>query len=147
MTSAMYATFVVHDRYLGVPVERVQEVLRAQPLTRVPLAHEHISGLLNIRGQIVTALDLRARLGLPARDPDTPSANVVVRTEDGLLSLVVDRLGDVLTVGDDVFEPPPDTVQATDRELIKGAFKLDDALLLDLDLDATVALTTDQENA
>ena len=147
MTTAMYATFVVHDRYLGVPVERVQEVLRAQPLTRVPLAHEHIIGLLNIRGQIVTALDLRARLGLPAREANAPSANVVVQTEGGRLSLVVDRLGDVLPVDDDAFEPPPDTVQATNRELIKGAFKLDDALLLDLDLDATVALKTDQEKA
>jgi len=142
MTTSMYATFVVHDRYLGVPVERVQEVLRAQPLTRVPLAHEHISGLLNIRGQIVTALDLRARLGLPSREPNAPSANVVVRTEGGPLSLVVDALGDVLTVDDDAFEPPPDTVEAADRELIKGAFKLDDALLLDLDMDEALNITT-----
>ncbi len=141
MTTALYATFTVHDRFLGVPVERVQEVLRAQPLTPVPLAHEHIGGLLNLRGQIVTALDLRARLGLPARDPAAPSANVVVTTEDGPLSLVVDALGDVLTVDDDAFEPPPDTVPAATRHLIKGTFKLDDALLLNLDLDATVALT------
>ncbi len=141
MTTALYATFTVHDRFLGVPVERVQEVLRAQPLTPVPLAHEHIGGLLNLRGQIVTALDLRARLGLPARDPAAPSANVVVATEHGPLSLVVDALGDVLTVDDDAFEPPPETVAAATRHLIKGAFKLDDALLLDLDLDATVALT------
>jgi purine-binding chemotaxis protein CheW len=141
MTTALYATFTVHDRFLGVPVERVQEVLRAQPLTPVPLAHEHIGGLLNLRGQIVTALDLRARLGLPARGPAAPSANVVVATEDGPLSLVVDALGDVLTVDDDTFEPPPETVAAATRHLIKGTFKLDDALLLDLDLDATVALT------
>ena len=120
MTTALYATFTVHDRFLGVPVERVQEVLRAQPLTPVPLAHEHIGGLLNLRGQIVTALDLRARLGLPARDPAAPSANVVVATEDGPLSLVVDALGDVLTVDDDAFEPPPDTVAAATRHLIKG---------------------------
>jgi purine-binding chemotaxis protein CheW len=141
MTTALYATFTVHDRFLGVPVERVQEVLRAQPLTPVPLAHEHIGGLLNLRGQIVTALDLRARLGLPPRDAAAPSANVVVATEDGPLSLIVDALGDVLTVDDDAFEPPPETVAAATRHLIKGSFKLDDALLLDLDLDATVALT------
>lgn len=141
MTNALYATFTVHDRFLGVPVDRVHEVLRAQPLTPVPLAHAHIAGLLNLRGQIVTALDLRARLGLPSRDPSAPSANVVVQRNDGPLCLVVDGLGDVLTVDDGAFEPPPDTVAAATRHLIKGAFKLDDALLLDLDLDATVAST------
>jgi purine-binding chemotaxis protein CheW len=145
MTTGLYATFVVEDRYLGVPVERVQEVLRAQPLTPVPLAHEHICGLVNLRGQIVTAVDLRARLGLLARDASAASADVVVTTEDGPVCLVVDRLGDVRTVNDDSFERPPNTLQAPTPPLIKGAFKLDDALLLDLDLDATVALT-DREN-
>ena len=140
----LYATFVVQDRYLGVPVDRVQEVLRAQPLTPVPRAHEHISGLLNLRGRIVTALDLRARLGLPPREAEAPSADVVVTSDGGPLCLVVDRLGDVMAVDDDSFEPPPDTMQAPTRRLIKGAFKLDDALLLDLDLDATVAFATEE---
>jgi purine-binding chemotaxis protein CheW len=108
----------------------------------VPLAHAHISGLLNLRGQIVTALDLRARLGLPAREADAPHANVIVTTEDGTLSLEVDRLGDVVPVDDDDFEPPPDTLQGETRRLIKGTYKLDDALLLDLDLDETLHLTT-----
>ena len=140
MSAGLYSTFTVADRYLGVPVERVQEVLRAQPIT--PLAHEHIEGLLNMRGQIVTALNLRARLGLPPREPDAPSANVIVMTEDGPLSLVVDRLGDVVPVHDGLFEPPPDTLQSDTRHLIKGAYKLDDALLLDLDLDRTLDFTT-----
>ncbi len=100
MSAGLYSTFTVADRYLGVPVERVQEVLRAQPITPVPLAHEHIEGLLNMRGQIVTALNLRARLGLPPREPDAPSANVIVMTEDGPLSFVVDTLGDVVPVHD-----------------------------------------------
>jgi purine-binding chemotaxis protein CheW len=143
--STMYATFLVQDRFLGVPVDRVQEVLRAQPLTPVPLAHAHVSGLLNLRGSIVTAVDLRARLGLPGRDAGMPSANVVVTTDRGPLSLVVDRLGDVLSVDDRSFEPLPDTVDVTARRLIKGAYKLDDALLLDLDLDETVNLTNDLE--
>jgi purine-binding chemotaxis protein CheW len=142
MTSTLYATFAVQDRYVGVPVDRVQEVLRGQVLTPVPLAHEHIAGLLNLRGQIVTALDLRARLGLPARETDAPSANVIVTTEEGALSLVVDRLGDVVGVEDTWFEPPPDTLRSETRRLIKGAYKLDDALLLDLDLDETLDITT-----
>ena len=107
MTTTLYSTFSVDDRYVGIPVDRVQEVLLAQPLTPVPLAHAHISGLLNLRGQIVTAIDLRARLGLPARDADAPCANVIVTTDDGPLALLVDRLGDVIPVDDTAFEPPP----------------------------------------
>jgi purine-binding chemotaxis protein CheW len=137
----LYSTFTVEDRYLGVPVERVQEVLLAQSVTPVPLAHPHIGGLLNLRGQIVTALDLRARLDLPARDPDASSATVILSTDDGPLALLVDALGDVVVVEEDRFEPPPETLRADSRRLIKGAYKLDDALLLDLDLDETLLLS------
>jgi len=142
MTRTLYATFLVEDRFLGVPVDRVHEVLRAQPLTPVPLAHTHVGGLLNLRGQIVTTLDMRARLELPAREPDAPIANVIVTTDAGPLSLLVDGIGDVIAVDDAWFEPPPDTLQTVTRRLIKGAYKLDDALLLDLDLDETVDITT-----
>ena len=142
MSARLYSTFHVQDRYLGIPVERVQEVLRSQPLTPVPLAHAHIGGLLNLRGQIVTALDLRARLGLAPREADAPSANIIVSTDDGPLALVVDAFGDVVEVSEDRFEPPPATLVADSRSLIKGAFKLDDALLLDLDLDETLDITT-----
>src|SRR5262245_65931551 len=106
MTTTLYSTFSVDDRYVGIPVDRVQEVLLAQPITPVPLAHDHISGLINLRGQIVTAIDLRARLGLAARDADAPSANVIVTTDDGPLPLVVDRLGDVVPGDDRPVEPP-----------------------------------------
>ena len=141
MTPPLYSTFSVGDRYVGIPVDRVQEVLLAQPLTPVPLAHRDISGLLNLRGQIVTAIDLRARMGLPARDAAAPSANVIVTTDGGPLSLLVDRLGDVVPVDDASFEPPPDTLDAESARSIKGAFKLDDALLLDLDLDEALNIT------
>jgi purine-binding chemotaxis protein CheW len=144
--TTVYATFVVEDRFLGLPVGRVREVLRAQPLTPVPLAHPDISGLLNLRGQIVTAVDLRARLHLPPRDAGEPSAHVVVTTQHAPVSLVVDRLGDVLAVDEATFEPPPDTLDPHARPLIKGAFKFDDALLLELDLDGTLDLTTDLEH-
>ena len=132
MTTTLYSTFSVDDRYVGIPVDRVQEVLLAQPLTPVPLAHDHISGVLN----------LRARLGLPPREADAPSAHVVIVTDGGPLSLVVDRLGDVVPVDDASFEPPPDTLDAGSARSIKGAFKLDDALLLDLDLDEALHITT-----
>jgi purine-binding chemotaxis protein CheW len=143
--SIVYTTFIVDDRLVGLPVQRVREVLRAQPLTPVPLAHDDISGLLNLRGQIVTAVDLRARLHLPPREPGAASAHVVVATAHSPVSLIVDRLADVIPVDEGTFEPPPDTVDPDARALIKGAYKLDDALLLDLDLDATLRLTTDLE--
>jgi purine-binding chemotaxis protein CheW len=143
--TTMYATFFAQDRFLGVTVDRVQEVLRAQPLTSVPLAHPHVAGLLNLRGSIVTALELRARLGLPRREAHAPSALVVVTTDLGPLALVVDRLGDVLSVDPGAFETLPETVEPTSRRLIKGTYKLDDALLLELDLDETVNLTNDLE--
>jgi purine-binding chemotaxis protein CheW len=140
--TTLYSTFSVDNRYVGIPVDRVQEVLLAQPITPVPLAHDHISGLLNLRGQIVTAIDLRARMGLPAREAGAPSANVIVTTDGGPLALLVDRLGDVVPVDDAIFEPPPDTLDADLARSIKGAFKLDDALLLDLDLDEALDITT-----
>jgi purine-binding chemotaxis protein CheW len=140
----LYSTFFVDERYLGVPVERVQEVLRAQPVTPVPLAHPHIAGLLNLRGRIVTALDMRARLDVAhdAAGAVAGGATIIVTGPDGPLALQVDALGDVVAVDDERFEPPPDTLDADRRRLIKGAFKLADALLLDLNLDETLQLTT-----
>jgi purine-binding chemotaxis protein CheW len=140
----LYSTFFVDERYLGVPVERVQEVLRAQPVTPVPLAHPHIAGLLNLRGRIVTALDMRARLDVAhdAAGAVAGGATIIVTGPDGPLALQVDALGDVVAVDDERFEPPPDTLDADRRRLIKGAFKLADALLLDLNLDETLHLTT-----
>ena len=130
-----FATFYAGDRYLGIDVTRVQEVIRSQSITRTPLAADEIRGLINLRGQIVLAFDLRRRLGLPARDEGVPPMNVVVRTQEGLVSLLVDRIGDVLDVDEDLFEEPPETLQGDARELIRGAYKLDDALLLELDTD------------
>jgi len=130
-----FATFYAADRYLGIDVTRVQEVIRSQAITRAPLAAEEIRGLINLRGQIVLAFDLRRRLGLPARDDGAPPMNVVVRTPEGLVSLLVDRIGDVLDVDEELFEEPPETLQGEARELIRGAYKLDDALLLELDAD------------
>jgi purine-binding chemotaxis protein CheW len=130
-----FATFYAGDRYLGIDVTRVQEVIRSQTITRTPLAADEIRGLINLRGQIVLAFDLRRRLGLPARTDGAPPMNVVIRTQEGLVSLLVDRIGDVLDVDEDLFEEPPETLQGDARELIRGAYKLDDALLLELDTD------------
>jgi purine-binding chemotaxis protein CheW len=133
MTSRQYATFEVDDQLFGVPVAIVQEVLSFSEYTPVPLAPKAIGGLFNLRGQVIAAVDLRVQLGLPARDLDGPAMNVIVRTDDESVSLLVDRIGEVVDLSEDAFEPPPDTLHGPMRELINGAFKLDGRLMLALD--------------
>ncbi len=119
--------------WFGIEVERVQEVLRPQPITRVPLAPPAIRGLVNLRGQIVTALDVRVVMGLPplAGEP----MHVILRSAGEHVSLLVDRVGDILAVEDHAFEAPPETLTGGARALIRGAYKLPDRLLLLLDID------------
>jgi purine-binding chemotaxis protein CheW len=113
--------------------------MRQQQLTRVPLAAEVVCGLMNLRGQIVTALDLRRRLGLPPRPEGMKHQNVVVRAEGAVVSLLVDQVGDVIEVGNEVLERPPETLRGPIRELIQGAYKLRGHLLLLLDAEKLVA--------
>lgn len=139
--SAQYCTFVLDDHLFGVPVSSVQEVLRAQAVTPVPLSASEVSGLINLRGQIVTSVELRQRLGLPPRGAEDPSVNIVVTTSDGgRVSLVVDEIGDVLEPSPEDFETPPDTVPATIRPLVDGVCKLDHRLMLVLDTELAVTL-------
>jgi purine-binding chemotaxis protein CheW len=130
-----YCTFVLDDAYFGIDVRKVQEVIRYQAMTRVPLAPPLVRGLINLRGQIVTAIDLRRRLNLPDRPSDRLPVNVVVTTDDGAVSLLVDEIGEVLTVSGRDYEGAPESLRGPARELIRGAYKLPDRLLLALDLD------------
>jgi purine-binding chemotaxis protein CheW len=135
-----FCTFYLGFEYFGLDVLKVQEIIRYQEMTRVPLAHSVVRGLINLRGQIVTAIDLRRRLDLPDRADGKLPVNVVVQTDDGAISLLVDEIGDVLEVSDSQFEQPPETLRGVARELIRGAYKLPDRLLLILDTERTVSL-------
>jgi purine-binding chemotaxis protein CheW len=139
---SLYCTFFLDGQCFGVEVRRVQEVVRRQPTTPVPLAPAAVRGLINLRGQIVTAIDLRRRLGLPDRPDDAESVNVVIRTGAGAVSLLADDVGDVLPVPDDAFEPPPEGLRGPARELIRGVYKLDGLLLRALDLDRVLDALT-----
>ena len=114
-------------------MKSVQEVIRSLEMTRVPLAPAVVSGLINLRGQIVTAVDLRRRLELAPAPPGLPAMNVVVHSEDGAVSLLVDEIGDVLEVEDSTFELPPETLRGTVRSMLLGVHKLSDRLMLVLD--------------
>ena len=135
-----FATFYLDRLLFGVEVSKVQEVIRYQEMTRVPLAPAIVTGLINLRGQIVTALDLRRRLDLADRPADRLPMNVVVRAGDEAVSLLVDEIGDVLEVEDETFESPPETLKGIARELIRGAYKLKDRLLLVLDTEKAVSI-------
>lgn len=118
----------------GTPVARVQEVIRQQEMTPVPLAPDVVAGMMNLRGQIVCAIDLRRRLQLPDRAADQTPMSVVVRTNQGTVSLLVDEIGDVIEVTDEARERAPETLQGVAREVIEGVYKLPDRLLLAIDV-------------
>jgi purine-binding chemotaxis protein CheW len=142
--SKQFCTFFLNGLFFGVEVLKVQEVIRYQEMTGVPLASRNIQGLINLRGQIVTAIDLRRRLELPPRTGDQLPMNVVVRTDDGAVSLLVDEIGDVVEIEHDIFERPPETLRGVARELVTGVYKLKERLLLILDTEKTVSLPTAQ---
>ena len=133
------ATFRLDGDLYGIEVEHVQEVLRSQQLTRVPLAPTAVAGLINLRGQVVTAIELRERLGRPPRPEGTDAVVIVVRLQGEAVSLLVDSIADVVDVDASDFEAPPDTLEGQARDLIRGAFKLDGQLLLALDVQKAVS--------
>jgi purine-binding chemotaxis protein CheW len=134
----MYATFFIEDHFFGIEVEKVQEVFTAQEITPVPLAPPVIAGLINLRGEIVTALDLRNRLGFPPRPAGMEAMSVVVRTAEGSVNLLVDQIGDVIEVLPTLFEPPPETVDPQMAAVLDGVYKLEERLFLALNIQAIV---------
>jgi purine-binding chemotaxis protein CheW len=135
MPALQFCTFYLDGLLFGVELKGVQEVIRALDVTQVPLAPPVVSGLINLRGQIVTAVDLRRRLELAPRAATEQSMNVVVRSEDGAVSLLVDEIGDVVEVEESSFEPPPETLRGSVRTIILGIHKLKDQLLHVMDIE------------
>jgi purine-binding chemotaxis protein CheW len=142
MSSAAFVSFWLNDFLFGIEVGLVQEVVRGQALTSIPLAPPSVCGLLNLRGQIVTALDLRPCLQLPPADPGADPVFIVTRTAEGVISLMVDDIDDVVDVTDLPWAPPPETLGGTAREVIRGSYTLADRLLLALDVGRTVTQGT-----
>ncbi len=133
--TSQFCTFYLDKLLFGVELRGVQEVIRSLEMTRVPLAPSVVSGLINLRGQIVTAVNLRRRLELQPAPAGTRAMNVVVRSEDGAVSLLVDEIGDVVEVEETSFEAPPETLRGSVRNVILGVHKLKDRLLHVLDIE------------
>ena len=142
-----FCTFYLDDLFFGISVLDVQEIIRYQEMASVPLSPRVVEGLINLRGQIVTAIDMRRRLDLPDRDPENEPINVIIRTDDdSIASLLVDEIGDVIEVSEDLFERPPETLRGAARDLIEGAYKLENKLLLVLNTAKTLDISgTSQE--
>lgn len=138
--TAQLCTFGVDDMLFGVDVTRVQEVIRFQEMTAVPLAPAVVRGLINLRGQIVMAVDLRARLGLPPHPHGDLPMNVVVRSTDGCVSLLVDSIGDVIEISESALEIPPPTMAKNHRQVVDAVCKLPGTLLLVLDPERVLAM-------
>jgi purine-binding chemotaxis protein CheW len=137
-STQQFCTFFLEGYIFGVPVEQVREVIRYQEMTRVPLVPSVVRGLINLRGQIITAIDLRRRLGMKDLPEGELPMNVVVQTDDGAISFLVDEIGDVIEVQDDTVEAPPDTLQGLAREVVHGVHKLPGRLLLVLDIERAI---------
>ncbi len=133
MSTTQFCTFFLQGQCFGVPVHQVQEVISHQEMTGVPLAPPVIRGLINLRGQIVMVIDLRRQLQLEPRDEYAVPMNVVVRSEEGALSLLVDEIGDVVEVDESTFEVPPETVRGATRAMVLGVHKLQNRLMHVLD--------------
>jgi purine-binding chemotaxis protein CheW len=133
MGNQQICTFFLENTYFGIGIEDVQEIIRQQPLTPVPLATPDICGLMNLRGQIIPVVDLSCRLGLRSTScaiGEESIYNIVVHTPDDVVSFVVDGIGDIVECPVATLEPPPATLDAYVRSCLRGSYKLDHHFLL-----------------
>jgi len=143
---SQYVTFRVSNLFFGIDVAQAKEIIRYQAMTPVPLAPTFVRGLINLRGQIITAIDLRSLLQFQELASDLRPMNVVVQTREEVVSLLVDRVGDVIDVEQEWFEPTPETIAPHVRALLKGVFKLKKELLLVLDGSACIVGGSQEES-
>ena len=131
--------FKIGNGFYAISVLDVQEVIKPQMFTSVPSAPEYIRGLINLRGQIVTAISIRSLFGLPDDHRDD-YMNIIVRSGESLYSLIVDEILDVIDVEESTFEKTPETLEDKIRQFIAGVYKLDTHLLMLLDLNKTLMM-------
>lgn len=146
-TNQRYATFFLNGICCGVHVEKVQEVLEFQEITPIPLSSPMLPGIINLRGQILTTIDLKTRLSLAANESDGRGMMMVVRTSEGPMNLLVDKIGSVRDVDPDLFEKPTETLRPGVREVTSHVCKLESQLLLVLDTEKVIQLPDESKIA
>lgn len=132
-----YATFRLGSELFGIPILQVQEILLAQAITPVPRAPDYILGLLGLRGQIVTAVDLKRRLGVSAPAAESP-CQIVARARESTAALQVDRIGDVMQVEASALQPPPESLGEVDTRFLEGVCLLEEEILAVLNVAAVL---------
>ncbi|MCB1191171.1 MAG: chemotaxis protein CheW [Leptospiraceae bacterium] len=131
---SQFCTFYLDSHLFGIDVKKVQEIIICNDITKVPLALEEASGLIHLRGQIIAVIDLRKRLKMTSVKLKFPVYNIILKTEEEPVSLIVDEIGDVIYIEKDSYEPPPETISGISKELITCVYKLEEHLLLILDI-------------
>lgn len=129
-----FVTFTIAEQLFGIPVLKVQDVLSTYQLTPIPLAPPEVMGSLNLRGRVITAIDVRLRLGLPARPDGSSHKSIVAENDHELYSLMVDSVGEVLALSKADYERNPPTLDDKFRAYSDGIYRLDDQLLVVLDV-------------
>lgn len=142
-----YVTAKIGDQRCGIAVLQVQDVLAPQQITPIPLAPPEVAGSLNLRGRIVTAIDLRIRMGLPRREEGAHTMSIVVEHKNELYSLIVDDVGEVMKVSNKTFERNPPTLDPIWRNYSSGVFRLEEGLLVALDVGMLLAFNAQDEAA
>tara|TARA_B100001123_G_scaffold149130_1_gene172710 strand:- start:905 stop:1378 length:474 start_codon:yes stop_codon:yes gene_type:complete len=135
-----FITMQIGDYYFGIPVLVVQDVLRSHKIMKIPLTPSMVAGSLNLRGRIVTAIDMRKRMGMSSFEDLNKPMHVVVSYRDELFSLLVDKVGDVMSLEMNQFEKTPSNLQNEWREMAAGVFKLDGKLLIILDVSGIIGI-------
>ena len=144
------ATFLIDKKLFGIPIQDVLEIIKNVEMTPIPLAPDYVEGVINLRGQIVTAINLRKRLNMPEMrrkkvdDTNTPNDemlyhNIIVGSRNDSVSLLVDEIGDVLEIASDIIEAPPDTIRGLNQKYVKNVCKLKGELLVVLDSDTILS--------
>ncbi len=132
-------SFVIENEEFGVDILKVQEIIRTVEITRVPKSPEFVEGVINLRGKIVPVIDLRKRFGIARKDRDNETRIVVVDLVDKVVGFLVDKVKEVIRVEKSIIEPPPELTTSVSTNYITGVAKLQDRLLILLDLDRVLS--------
>jgi len=139
-----FVTFFVGKQMFGIPVLRVQDILTPDQIAPIPLAPKEVMGSINLRGRIVTVIDVRTRLGMsPREDKSTGNMGVTVEQDHDLYTLLVDKIGDVIGLSKDLYEKSPGTLDPKWREFSNGVYRLEESLMVVLDIDNLLDLSAE----
>ncbi len=136
-----FVTFIIKGQMFGIPVLNVQDILVTDRIAAIPLAPPEVKGSINLRGRIVTVIDVRVRLGMEKREDGGQSMGVTVEHQSELYTLLVDKVGDVIGLKGDLYEDNPSTLDPLWREFASGVYRLDDCLMVVLDVEALLNIT------